>query len=99
MKHVYLAQLKCPTNHCVLAAADEYEDDEASKALGVILEQTFIDLVAKNPGMGLCVLCGARVFEVTIGRTPYRTMAEAMPTLKYLEHRQRLTAEYVQRRN
>jgi hypothetical protein len=28
---VYIAQLKCPGNHCVLAAYGEYESDQAAK--------------------------------------------------------------------
>lgn len=100
MKYVYLAQLKCPANHCVLAAANEFENKEAAKTLGVLLEQKLAELVNnKKLRSGTCAICGSHVLGLYIGRTPYHTMAEALPILKAMEHQRRITAELLLRRN
>lgn len=99
MKHVYLAQLKCPSNHCVLAAVGEYEDDEAAKALGTSLESALAQAVQEKLLRASCALCGAHLLGLSVGRTPYRTLEEAEPVLKELQRRQRNAAELLMRRN
>jgi hypothetical protein len=79
---VYLAQLKCPQNHCVFAVAGEYESDEAANELALRLGFEVGAMVKAGEIKHECTLCLATALRVEIGRTRFATMAEAEPHLR-----------------
>jgi hypothetical protein len=95
MKKVYLAQLKCPDNHCVLAAAREFETPEEAQVLGTLLMERFGVLVAAKQMNYECVLCHSMQLHVDIQPTVYRSLEEALPHLRAEEERQALTARMI----
>ncbi|HEX4545737.1 MAG TPA: hypothetical protein VH110_05215 [Candidatus Acidoferrum sp.] len=88
---VYLAQLLCPERHAFLAAVDVYENEKSAEELGVKLLEEFNHLVAQHFMKPSCALCGASEFHVEVRRTGFRTMEEALPSLKASEAAQLLT--------
>ena len=93
-KRVYLAQLKCPSNHCVLACAGECSTAAEVEALEVNLREAFALMTETEVIDAWCGLCKSRDLHVHNAATPYATMAEAETTLRGLEREQRATAEY-----
>lgn len=81
---VMLAQCLCPQRHCILAAASETEtaDTMTHKLRAQIRHWLVSDVI--NPW---CGLCGAprETWTYEVGRTRYRTMAEAAPALRQME--------------
>jgi hypothetical protein len=84
---VYLAQLKCPKNHCLLAAAGEYETPEAAQALIANVRRGFIALVVSGQANYECGLCHAKEFHVDVNPTVYATLDEARPALRAEERK------------
>ena len=91
MSRVYLAQCLCPQRHAILAASGEALDQiEAEAEVLAPLKAAIGRLVAMG-GIGReCGLCGASddTWTYDVGRTPWRTMAEAKPHLEELERQQ-----------
>ena len=81
MTKVYIAQLKCPSNHCVLAAAGEYESQEEAGILSYKLGQEFTRLTASGKLRHECAICKATDLNVQVAPTIFRTMEEAAPFL------------------
>lgn len=79
--NVYIAQLKCPSNHCILAAAGEYETEEAAQVLWHKVKKRFDDLIERKLADPGCGLCGSRIFHVDLMKTRFETMEEAKPYL------------------
>jgi hypothetical protein len=77
---VYIAQLKCPNNHCVIAAAEEYGSVEEARALISGVEKKFRDLV-KHGVNNHCGVCGSNVLHVELAPTTFRSMQETTPYL------------------
>jgi hypothetical protein len=94
---VYIAQLKCPQKHCVLAISGEYESFDAAAILAYRLGRMMSELVGHKMLNHECGICKATDLNVTIGRTPFRSMAEAEPHLRQCEEDQRASAEWLKR--
>jgi len=89
---VFIAQLKCPSNHCVLAVAGEYETQEDAKFLAYTLGQRFAELTQSGNLKHECVLCGATDLQIQIAPTVFASLLEARPHLEAEERRQALAA-------
>lgn len=94
---VYIAQLKCPSNHCILGAAGEFESMEEAQSLAPKLESEFEQMVAEGTLNRKCELCGSTMLSVAVDRTKFATMAEAKPYLQDSERMQALTAAMIKR--
>jgi hypothetical protein len=94
---VYLAQLKCPSNHCVLALAGEYESLEAAQALDAQVKQAYRELVACRAINDECGICHSSQLSVDLAVTRFATMAEAQPWLRAEEKAQTESAEFIKR--
>lgn len=92
---VYIAQLKCPANHCVMALAEEYGDAEKALALDARLRAVFAQLVDEKLLNYECAICHSKDLNVHIAATRFRTMAEARPALKQVEEAQAETARFL----
>jgi hypothetical protein len=85
MTKVYIAQLKCPNNHCILALAGEYDEGDAdaqAKNLAYRLTEKFSELVDGGTLRRECGLCKATDLTVQVDATRFRTMKEAEPALR-----------------
>lgn len=92
MPRVYIAQLKCPAGHCVLALAGEYENQpDAAAELSYRLGHMFASLTNDKVLKHECGLCHATDLHIEIGRTKWSTMAEAKPFIKQSEAAQQAT--------
>jgi hypothetical protein len=92
---VYIAQLKCPNNHCVMALAGEYPSFEAAEILGREVMIMFRDLIKRGTLNNECGLCHSSQLHVEVGATKYRTMLEAMPWLREEEKKQTASARAI----
>lgn len=94
-RRVWLAQCLCgPQRHCIVAAADEAENDRAAEAITAKLREnieTAQEAGVINPWCSLC-RAPAESWRYECRRTPFRSMAEAMPVLQDSERQQRLIA-------
>jgi hypothetical protein len=81
-RRVWIAQMLCgPNRHCIAALAGECDDEvEAGHQLGRPLWPRF-EALGANPW---CAICGALKvkWRIELGRTPFKTMAEAEKSLK-----------------
>jgi len=75
MTHVYIAQLKCEHNHCILAAAGEFDSEEAADPLRPQVEHQFEALVASGALNRRCA-CGSTKLHSDLIRTRFRSMEE-----------------------
>lgn len=85
MTKVYIAQLKCPNNHCILALAGEYGEGDADAQatnLAYRLARQFGELVDGGTLRRECGLCKATDLTVEVAKTRFRTMEEAEPALR-----------------
>jgi hypothetical protein len=97
MKRVYIGQLKCPSNHCVVGVVGEYEqDDEAKAALSLALGLMFGALVRAGTLKNEYGICHSTHLLVHVGASRFATMEEAAPFLRELEERQRFTRQYLE---
>jgi hypothetical protein len=91
MSPVLLAQVLCPSRHCIVAvAAGEISDAEMTARLKHAVA-VGLRVGAMNPW---CGLCGAPVdsWVYEVARTPFTSMEEAAPALKAEEAKQLETA-------
>lgn len=85
---VYLTQILCPHRHSILAIA--FESEGASADLvekQKELERQFRELVDAGLASPWCRLCRSRELKCETTRSPFRTIEEALPLLRYLEAR------------
>lgn len=97
---VYLAQCLCPQRHCILAAASVATSPLAAQmSLAMTLRGTITKMLADGVLNPWCDLCEASsdTWTYEVGRTPYRTLAEAQPHLDASERAQRATNRMVRR--
>jgi hypothetical protein len=97
-RRVYIAQLLCPQRHLILVLADEFDTAEAAERLRKPLKQIYEWLVAQKQINPVCALCQSNDFHIEIGRTRFRTVAEAKPELMEAEVRNIATQEYLKSR-
>ncbi|HTI78956.1 MAG TPA: hypothetical protein VL614_00745 [Acetobacteraceae bacterium] len=91
MKRVWVAQCLCPGRHAILALAGEANSgQEAMVSIASPLRQAVQAALQEQTINPWCSLCNAKaetwVYE--IGRTRFRTMEEATPTLRESEAKQ-----------
>lgn len=91
--HVYLAQLKCPSNHCVVMAASEFETEAEAQQLEPRLLQDFQRLVAGKAINPECGICHSTQLHVQIAQSRFATMDEARPFLMREALKQAWTAQ------
>lgn len=85
---VWLAQMKCPDNHCILAASAEVEDRaEAEEFLSAPLQAAVDNALNEKVLNPWCGLCGAAAdtWKIDLQPTAFASMDEAMPVLKEVE--------------
>jgi hypothetical protein len=92
---VYLAQLKCPNNHCTIGCAGEFESLEAAQALKARVQEWFAVLVASRTLNNECGLCHSTDFHVEIAPTVFKTMEEFQPVAREEEARQMALADHL----
>lgn len=92
---VYLAQMLCPLRHCLLAAYRVFATAAESEQLEGILRGEFDQAVKSGLLNPWCGLCQSRMLHIEIGRTHFRTMAEAEGPLRDLEAAQARTVAYL----
>lgn len=90
--HVYLAQCLCgsPNRHCIVAASGEADNAaQAKQNIATPLRALVIAMIVSGEINPRCGICGAtdKQWFVEIGRTPFRTMAEATPALVDIQQR------------
>ena len=86
MTHVFIAQLVCPKRHAVCAFVFEATEAEiyeknAQTAIEDHMWELFITIPNVKPQ---CFICGAdkNTWKVEIGKTRFKTVAEAEPHVK-----------------
>jgi hypothetical protein len=80
---VYLAQLKCPSNHCVVAAAGEYRTlADAEAALPEVAQQLFEMMIERGEVKRECGLCLSTNLHFHVAATVFANIGEAEPWLK-----------------
>lgn len=86
-KRVWLAQMKCPGNHTILAAAREVDSGADEKEMITALQSGVDEAIDEHVLNPWCGLCGAKAetWTVDLRRTAYATIEEAMPALAKLE--------------
>lgn len=94
---VWLAQLKCQNNHCIIAAARIARDDDDGRELADQVSRQFGQLVSRGVLNPYCGLCQSKEFWVDYGPTAFQTLEEASGPLSELQAKQQLTAEAVRR--
>lgn len=92
---VYIAQLKCPSNHCVVAKAGEFANSKLAESLGTELRLLFDLMVARGALIYECGICKSKDLHVQIAPTRFRTMEEARPFLNRSEVEQIASAEFL----
>jgi hypothetical protein len=95
MTKVYIAQLKCPQNHCVFATAGEFDDPDKANDLALLLGFEMGRLVISGALKHECGICKSTELKVEIGATRFRTMAEAEPFLRQSQADQIATAAFL----
>lgn len=94
---VWVAQCLCGRRrHCILAAADAFDDEAAARATLIpALEAAVVDMLqsgAVNPWCGLCYAPAAG-WRYEIGSLQFATMEQAVPALRQNEREQAATRE------
>lgn len=90
-RRVWIAQCLCPARHCILAGAEVAATrDEAEREILAPVREQVADWLRRESLNPWCGLCGAKAdsWRYEIGRTRFRTMAEAMPSMRESEARQ-----------
>jgi hypothetical protein len=95
MKVVYIAQLKCPNNHCVIGVAHAFETAEEAQQLEPLVMGTFRHGVQAGVLNNECGLCHSTTLHVEVKPTAFRTMEEARPMLREEERKQAMTAQAI----
>jgi hypothetical protein len=90
---VYIAQLKCPNNRCVIAAAAAYETPEKAQGLEPLVMAQIREMVAKHKVRYECGLYFSTRLQVEIQPTIFRSMEEAWPHLRAAQFEQVMTAQ------
>lgn len=94
MKKVWIAQLKCPSNHCVIALAGAITDEETSM-LEAKLWEGFNRLVDTKKLNYECFICKATKLHAEVKRTGFDTLELAIPVLREAEEHQLATATFL----
>lgn len=94
MKKVWIAQLKCPNNHCVCAVAAEIMPEDAS-GLEATLWSGFEHLVETGKAYRECGICKSTSLHAEVRRTIFNTLAVALPAMEESQRQQMATATFL----
>lgn len=92
---IYLAQLKCPKGHCVIAGVGEHETPDAAEALRPQVTEMFEDLVERGTLKSECGLCHSTDLHIDILATGFNSISEAAPFLLEAQRRQLEAARFM----
>lgn len=83
-KRVWIAQCLCPDRHAILANAGEAETEQEAEQQITTLRETIAVLLDADFINPWCGICNAKpeTWHYEVRRTPFETMAEAMPALQ-----------------
>jgi len=86
-RRVWIAQCLCPSRHCIMAAADEADNEAAAQAIKSRLRRQVVELLRSETINPWCGICDAKrpTWKYELGRTTFATMNEAAPHLVGLE--------------
>jgi hypothetical protein len=79
---VYYAELICPEKHVFLGGFYYCEDRRHLATFVALVYTQWEEMCAKGIAKPECETCKSAPFEVVTARTEFRTMEEAMPTLR-----------------
>jgi hypothetical protein len=98
MTAVWLAQCLCPQRHTIMAAAGEADEDDAEAEILEPLKLQVATALTDGLINPWCQLCKAVASDWTceVGRTRFRTMAEATPVLRQCEAEQLATQAFLE---
>jgi hypothetical protein len=92
---VWIAQCLCPQRHCICATAGVAESQSEAEAviLGE-LQEKLAGLIRDGISNPWCGFCGATqaAWRYEVGRTEWRTLEAALPTLREMEAEQAVRA-------
>lgn len=91
-RKVYIAQLKCPNNHCVVGMAREFDSAKDADVLATMLWGGFEAAIALGAVKRECGICLSRDLRADVAATRFKTMEEAEPFLRQSERDQAETA-------
>ena len=94
---VYIAQLLCPSRHCILAAAGEYASEADAQVLAAAVRENFQSATEHGILDPWCGLCKSRKLAVEVRATRFTSLEEAQPHLSANQTAQLLSAEYIRR--
>lgn len=94
---VWLAQLKCQNNHCIIAAARVARDEDDARELANEVNRKFARMVSIGALNPYCGLCQSKEFWVDYGPTAFQTLEEASGPLSESQEQQQATAEAVRK--
>lgn len=92
--NVWIAQIKCPENHTVMATAAEIPDEECH-LLAKLLQLRFNELVEQYLLNHECGICRSRNLHVEVAKTGFDSMEEARPVLEASQRQQLAVAQYL----
>ena len=95
MKKVWIAQLKCPSNHCVLALYGEFESGDQALYLVHQLGMGFAEAVKRGLLNQKCDICQSTDLTPHLAATVFRTMEEAKEPLAEAERAQLETQRFL----
>lgn len=93
---VYIAQLKCPQNHAILASVGEFETEQEAASLEQSATAAFSQMLADGKAKPDCAICGSKKLHVEIAPTAFETVDDAMPYLLESGRRQLQTRALIQ---
>jgi hypothetical protein len=93
---IYIAQLLCPSRHCMIAAANRCDTQDEVDRLAATTEEQFRQMVESQNVKPYCAICGSQTIHVEAQRTRFATMDEALPHLNRLAEEQRQTHEFLE---
>jgi hypothetical protein len=95
-RRVWIAQCLCPQRHAILAATNEADDRSEAEATLIAQLRTHVRrMIGSGTINPWCGLCKAPVesWRYELGRTPYRSIEEAEPSLRQSERAQAAVRE------
>lgn len=88
---IYLTQLLCPQQHCLIAVAWD-EDEQSAPVAEALLCEGFQDAVKRGNLNPFCGLCRSETLHCESRVSGWRTLEEALPHLLRAEQEQLLVA-------
>lgn len=94
-KRVYICQLKCLNNHCVIGAYGVYEHMDEAVELKKQVEEAFEAACSSGFLNRECGLCHSTQLYTQVDRTSFKTAEEAKPFIDAVEQAQLATRAWL----